>query len=390
MGQLVPRVRWPRWRLRLVAGLTIGLAVLLLVMAALLFADGITADPDDIDFMLFEIVFIVIIGASFGDAYVSTRTTELVVRLDTEGVEVAAGKYSLAIPWSRVERFWVVRSGSECPILCIAASDLSGFAPSGVRWRLKALANRRLFGTPLATPLVNTGLSELGLLGAVRGYLDESEDAATRPPATAIEAASAEDPEPTTAHRRFRRRLAAGLVALVAAVIGVIWFAAIAVVVLAHGETAPAGLEIAREVLRTVSALAIALAATLLVAGAATRLYRAIVPLSDVAQFFREPVLRVGPEGVEHVVRGRSKRLPWAAVRRIYLSGDRSGSRFVCVTTADPLALVPQVPRWSAKATENERRHGAPVAVPFAGAGLTEQDLLNAVQHYSEGQVTVG
>ncbi|MQA85451.1 MAG: hypothetical protein GEV03_12695 [Streptosporangiales bacterium] len=357
------------------------MAVLVVVEAAFLLF--VTRTESNIELWLLLIIMTIVFGASTVDAYVTSRPTELVVRLDAAGIEGVAGEYSLNIPWSSVERLWVVRSGPECPVLCVAASDPFRFRPRGPRWRLKTYANRHLFGTPLATPLVNTGLSEPGLLDAAREYLERDGAGSGRP--TALGGASpVDDGQPSPTHHRFRRRLAAGLAALVIAVAGVVWLSAVAG--LQTTGSAAGGLD----TLWTVIVLVVAVVATLMLPIAGTRLYHAIVLFGDEAGRFREPVLRVGPDGVEHVVRGKSARLPWPAVQRVYPAGNGSRSRFVCVTTADPLALVPRVRDWSARAKQNERRYGAPVAVSLAGSGLTEEDLLNAVRHYSGKRVTVG
>ncbi|MQA83882.1 MAG: hypothetical protein GEV03_04405 [Streptosporangiales bacterium] len=167
-------------------------------------------------------------------------------------------------------------------------------------------------------------------------------------------------------------------------VTGTVWAGAVTLV---QGQTAAGGPE---NTLQTVGALMAALAATFMVSLTSNSFYHAVVPLGDEAERFREPVLRVGPDGIEHIIRSTSTRLPWSSVRRVYLAGDRSGSRFVCVTTADPNALVPRSRRRSARARQNEQKYGTPIAVSLAGAGLAEEDLLNAVRHYSGERVTVG
>ncbi|MQA83881.1 MAG: hypothetical protein GEV03_04400 [Streptosporangiales bacterium] len=134
-------------------GLVIGLVGLVGVYAVLVLVGGIAADTE---FLLFELILLIFLGASTLNAYIASWPTELVVRLGVDGIEGAAGRYSQIVPWSGVERLWIVRGGSVCPVLCIAADDLSRFHQKGFRWRLKAYANRRLFGTSLATPLQNT------------------------------------------------------------------------------------------------------------------------------------------------------------------------------------------------------------------------------------------
>lgn len=384
-GQLTPRVPKPSWLLHLLSGL-IALAIGLTIAYALLVL-SMGAIADDIQFLLFYTLIIVLLSAAFGDAHFATRSAYLAIHINPEGIECTAGRYSSVLPWSHLERVWVVR-GSTSPVLCISTNDASRFVPKGTHWRIKTFANRCLFNTPIATPLVSSGLSESAVLDAMRGYL-ESYRTLTGRPAVTVDASPDDDHQCPLGYRRFRRRLAAWLTALAAVLISAVWLTTVTLMRLQIGSEGT-DLDDVERILRVIAAVALAVGATLVVVRTTTSVYQAIVPLGNVARRFSQPIMRVGPEGVEHIVRGRLARAPWDAVQRVHLTTDPAGARYVCVTTADPHALVPPTRHAQATAKRNEQRHGAPVAVPLTSSGLTADDLLNAVRHYTAGKVRVG
>ena len=90
--------------------------------------------------------------------------------LSVAGVEYAVGNHSLSVSWGQVESIYIRSNQGGHKVLCVGVSEFPARTPSSFGWRLKARINKQRYGAVVVVPMLNTGLTESGILDAVQTY----------------------------------------------------------------------------------------------------------------------------------------------------------------------------------------------------------------------------